>query len=266
MPGTIFHAFLALAVYLAFSCTLRIGEITGLTWDCIDISPEAIARKEASLYVNKEISRVNKEKLTELGEDKILYIFPPSQKNSKTVLVFKNPKSETSIRKVYIPETVANLLAEWKKKQDEWISTLGNEYENYNLVFTTDHGRPIEGNSISKKFKGLAEKYDLNPVVFHSLRHTSITTKLKLSEGNVKSVQGDSGHAQSKMVTDLHAHILDSDRKKTAEIFEKAFYQKADQSNQGEGGTGGISPEIMEKLLENPNARELILALAKNLG
>ncbi len=43
---TLFHAIeicederLKLALNLAFSCTLRMGELLGLTWDCIDISP-----------------------------------------------------------------------------------------------------------------------------------------------------------------------------------------------------------------------------------
>ena len=33
---------LALAINLAFSCSLRIGELLGLTWDCVDISPKSI--------------------------------------------------------------------------------------------------------------------------------------------------------------------------------------------------------------------------------
>lgn len=60
--------------------------------------------------------------------------------------------------------------------------------------------------------------------MFHSLRHTSITYKLKLNGGNIKAVQGDSGHSQSKMVTDLYSHILDEDRQQNATLFESAFY------------------------------------------
>ena len=33
---------LKLALNLAFSCSLRMGEMLGLTWDCVDISEEAI--------------------------------------------------------------------------------------------------------------------------------------------------------------------------------------------------------------------------------
>lgn len=57
--------------------------------------------------------------------------------------------------------------------------------------------------------------------VFHSLRHTSVTYKLKLSDGDIKAVQGDSGHAQADMVTEVYGHIIDKDRRKNAERMEK---------------------------------------------
>ena len=63
-------------------------------------------------------------------------------------------------------------------------------------------------------------------MVFHSLRHTSVTYKLKLSGGDIKAVQGDSGHVQADMVTEVYGHILDEDRKKNAQLMENAFYNK----------------------------------------
>ena len=41
----------------------------------------------------------------------------------------------------------------------------------------------------------------------------SITYKLKLNGGDMKSVQGDSGQAQVKMVADVYSHIIDDDRR-----------------------------------------------------
>ena len=61
-------------------------------------------------------------------------------------------------------------------------------------------------------------------MVFHSLRHTSTTYKLKLSGGDIKAVQGDTGHAQATMVTERYAHILDDDRRVNAARFQKEFY------------------------------------------
>lgn len=54
--------------------------------------------------------------------------------------------------------------------------------------------------------------------------HTSTTYKLKLSGGDIKAVQGDTGHAQATMVMERYAHILDDDRRVNAARFQKEFY------------------------------------------
>ena len=40
-------------------------------------------------------------------------------KKNKTVRVLKLPKTESSIRKVFLPKSVAEMLVEWKKGQDK---------------------------------------------------------------------------------------------------------------------------------------------------
>ena len=80
--------------------------------------------------------------------------------------------------------------------------------------------------TIRGQLKKLIEEHNLPPVVFHSLRHSSVTYKLKLNGGDIKAVQGDSGHSQVDMVTDVYSHIIDEDRRRNAELFEEAFYEK----------------------------------------
>ena len=75
-------------------------------------------------------------------------------------------------------------------------------------------------------------------MVFHSLRHTSVTYKLKLSGGDIKAVQGDSGHAQADMVTEVYGHIIDEDRRKNAEMMENAFYNKENLNPDIHGASG----------------------------
>ena len=70
----------------------------------------------------------------------------------------------------------------------------------------TSFGLPQGDNVIRNKLKKLINDHDLPEVVFHSLRHTSVTYKLKLNGGDIKSVQGDSGHSQVNMVTDSWFH------------------------------------------------------------
>ncbi len=96
-------------------------------------------------------------------------------------------------------------------------------YENYNLVLATSYGLPLGESYLRDKMQEVIDREGLPDVVFHSLRHTSVTYKLKLSGGDIKAVQGDSGHAQADMVTEVYGHILDEDRKKNAQLIEDAF-------------------------------------------
>ena len=138
--------------------------------------------------------------------------------------MLKEPKTQSSVRKVFLPKTVAEMLIRHKSDQDEVKEIMGNEYNDFNMIFAGINGRPVEGSQINRLMTDLIRKNNLPPVVFHSIRHTSVTYKLKLNGGDVKSVQGDSGHSQSSMVTDVYSHILDEGRRNNARLFEDAFY------------------------------------------
>ena len=170
---------LKIAFHLAFTATLRMGEILGLTWDCVEISEEAVAENRAYVLVNKEVERVSRRALEALDSKDILLIFPSQRKNNKTVRVLKTPKTETSNRKVFIPRSVAQCLAEIKQEQEEIIEALGNEYQNYNLVMATTFGLPIGGSYLREKMQEIIDRLGLPDVVFHSLRHPYVkhTTK-----------------------------------------------------------------------------------------
>ena len=104
---------------------------------------------------------------------------------------------------------------------------LGDEYQDYDLVVAMPNGRPCEERIIAGEFQKLRESAGLPKVVFHSLRHSSTTYKLKLNHGDLKATQGDTGHAQVDMITQVYAHILDEDRKVNAQKFEDSFYASA---------------------------------------
>ena len=265
---------LKIAFHLAFTATLRIGEVLGLTWDAMDISEEAIAANRAYVYINKEVERVSKQAVEELNSKDIILIFPSQKKNNKTVRVLKSPKTDSSKRKVFIPKSVAQCLIELKKDQEEIIEALGNEYQNYNLVMATTFGLPIGDSYLRTKMQDIIDELGLPDVVFHSLRHTSVTYKLKLSGGDIKAVQGDSGHAQADMVTEVYGHILDEDRRKNAELMENAFYNKENlnpqMKNQDEGNStitvpDGVDAELLMKVLGNPEMAALLTSLAKTM-
>ena len=261
---------LSLAINLAFSCSLRMGELLGLTWDCVDISPASIEQGRASIFVEKELQRVNRNAMENLNEKDIMFKFPRTFASTHTALVLKTPKTKTSVRKIFLPKTVAEMLVERKATIEELKDLFGDEFVDFNLVFCSSNGKPIEGHVINRGFSKLIEEHVLPKVVFHSLRHSSITYKLKLNGGDMKSVQGDSGHAQIKMVADVYSHIIDDDRRVNAARLEEAFYsgrqaepeevveKPAEQKPQSD-------QELLLSLLQKPGMAELLKTLAKSM-
>ena len=215
---------LYIAMNLAFACSLRMGEILGLRWKNVFIEDEHIMADNAYIYIDAELTRASKQAIEMLGEKDIYYIFTPLMPNTSTRLILKKPKTDSSIRKVWLPKTLAYILREWRKAQEELKSFLGDEYQDFDLVVALPNGRPCENRIIEKEFSILKEKAGLPNVVFHSLRHSSTTYKLKLNHGDLKATQGDTGHAEIDMITKVYAHILDEDRKVNAQKFENAFY------------------------------------------
>ena len=265
---------LKIAFHLAFTATLRIGELLGLTWDEMDISEEAIADNRAYVIISKQVERVSRNAVEALNSKEIILTFPSTKKNNKTVRVLKTPKTESSARKVFIPRTVAGYLAELKAEQDEIKDALGSEYQDYKLVMATTFGLPIGDSYLRTKMQDIIDELGLPDVVFHSLRHTSVTYKLKLSGGDIKSVQGDSGHAQADMVTEVYGHIIDEDRRKNAEMMENAFYNREElnpQMKEAEGKANtiavpeGVDAELLLKVLGNPEMAALLTSLAKTM-
>ena len=118
---------LKLALNLAFSDTLRIGELLALTWDCVHVSPEEIASGSPYIYINKELQRVKRSAISALDGKDVIYVFPSMTRSTESVLVLKTTKTESSKRKIYLPETVAAMLVRWKEDQESNKEALGSE-------------------------------------------------------------------------------------------------------------------------------------------
>lgn len=87
---------LYVAMNLSFACSLRMGEILGLTWENVHISDEDIAADNAYVYIDKELTRASKRAIETLGEKDIYYIFTPLMPNTSTRIILKKPKTDSS--------------------------------------------------------------------------------------------------------------------------------------------------------------------------
>ena len=91
-----------------------------------------------------------------------------------------------------------------------------------------------------------------------------------LSGGDIKGVQGDTGHAQASMVTERYAHILDDSRRMNAERFQQQFYsgpvgeEPAAPSDPLQQLDGGEKQALLIKLLaESPEMVSVIKSLTQ---
>ena len=253
---------LYIAMNLAFACSLRMGEILGLTWDNVHIGDDDIIRDDAYIYIDKELTRASKRAIEMLGEKDIIHVFQPLMSNTSTRVILKKPKTESSIRKVWLPKTVAYILQAWQESQNELKQFLGDEYQDFGLVVAQSNGKPCEGRIILKEFQKLREEAGLPRVVFHSLRHSSTTYKLKLNHGDLKATQGDTGHAEIDMITKVYAHILDEDRKINAQKFESAFYSNPDLRNVKPPQEAQATVDVASLIKQLQESPELAVALA----
>ena len=78
-----------------------------------------------------------------------MFKFPPALSSNHTALVLKDPKTLTSVRKVFLPKTVAEMLVKHRKEIDNLKELFGDEYTDFNMVFASTCGRPIEGQVIN---------------------------------------------------------------------------------------------------------------------
>ena len=162
-----------LCILLCLYTGLRVGEICGLKWEDIDI-------KNGCLFVARTVERIS------LG-------------NGKTMIVIEPPKTESSIRKVYIPLFIVALLKKYKDNSDKYI--------------LSGKTKPTEPRALQYRFKRILSKTKIREFSFHSLRHTYAT--LCIEKGmDIKTLSELLGHADVKITLNTYVHSSDSLKKK----------------------------------------------------
>lgn len=249
---------LRICLYLALGCSMRLGEILGLQWFNVHMDCD-----EPYVNIDRELQRCSNksiEALERVNRSTIITKFPVIMpKKATTTLVLKAPKTASSVRTVYLPQAVIDELEKCKLKQEENKSLLSNEYHDYGLVVAKVNGLPYEMRSIDRMLNNFIKQFSLRPVVFHSLRHSSTSLKLKLSKGNIKAVQGDTGHAEARMVTDTYAHGFDEDRKLIAKEMDNVFFSKIDAKKEEDNVDADTLDKLKKLLKQNPGLLDELL-------
>jgi integrase len=176
---------------LATSVGLRQGELLGLKWEDIDFEGKL-------LQVKRTLS------VTKKG------------------MVFVPPKSAKGCRSVALGAPTIEALRRHKTAQEEEKRKIGSLWEDQELVFPNQTGRPMNPWIVTKRFKRILKEEGLPEVRFHDLRHTCAT--LLLTKGvHPKIVQELLGHSTISVTLDVYSHILPSLQREAVRAMEDIF-------------------------------------------
>lgn len=177
---------------------LRIGEVTGLQWQDVDL-------KKKEIHIRHTLAWI-----TGVG------------------YFLQEPKSANSRRTIPLPEKAVELLRARKISQGEHRLTYGEYWQPLpgltRLVFTTRFGTPIDGSNLRTELRrilaGIKEEkgVDITWATFHTFRHTFATRCIE--EGmNPKTLQHILGHATLAITMDLYCDVMeDTKREEMARI------------------------------------------------
>ena len=170
---------------------LRQGEVLGLTWDCVDFS-------HGILTINKQMQLHQEE-----GVEAYKLV---STKNGKARTIAAAP----------------SVLAQLKHRraiQAEQRLKAGPLWEDSGLVFTDDIGHHLTKPTVYRSFKRAVAAIGRPEVRFHDLRHSYAVVAIK-SGDDIKTVQGNLGHATASFTLDVYGHVTDQMKKDSANRME----------------------------------------------
>jgi len=174
---------------------MRSGEVLGLQWCDIDLKNNIIA-------VNHTLSDVG----------------------GKHFLT--TPKTKTSRRNIAISQTVANMLKEHRKHQMELQMLLGSEFTHPEMVFTSERGNYKDRSCLNTSFRRFLKGTEFEFMTLHCLRHCNAT--LLLNAGiDIKIVSDHLGHSDIGTTANIYADVLESSRRRTAEVIEVTLSKEA---------------------------------------
>lgn len=161
---------------LAVRLGMRQGELIGLQWSHVDLDT-------GTIRVRKQIQRVD------------------------GVRVFRELKTKNSRRDLPLTESLVRELKSHRTKQLEARLAAGGKWaKQWDLVFTTRIGTPIDPVNLRVDFLATLEAAGLPPARFHDLRHSAIS--LWQAQGvNITTAQALSGHSSIATTAQVYTHV-----------------------------------------------------------
>lgn len=100
----------------------------------------------------------------------------------------------------------------------------GSAWNNeWNLVFTNELGEHLKQNVIYKAFKRVVRDLGIPDVRYHDLRHSYAVAAIE-SGDDIKTVQGNLGHATASFTLDVYGHVSRKMQMRSAENMERYIH------------------------------------------
>ena len=209
---------------------------------------QALSQKEKELA---SMQRVRKEALNQVDDGCIIKVFPDKLERSTTSLILKSTKTASSCRTILMTSALKEELKKWLNQLAADERKDPARYHDSGMLFRLPNGLAVEPVLIRKKFLKWQDAHPEFPrIVFHGLRHSSATYQLMISGGDVKAVQGTTGHATADMLVNTYAHIQQSSRVELGKKFEEGFYAKSESPSPQAVPAAGEPTISMTALLE----------------
>ena len=113
---------------------------------------------------------------------------------------FQMPKSQKSVRKIDLPDSLIPEVRKWK---------LRCPLSERDLMFPSAEGSVTDhDNARNRHFDSALRRAKLRHVSFHSLRHTNASLRIRAGQ-NIKYISTQLGHASVKITLDTYGHLFD---------------------------------------------------------
>ena len=178
-------------ITVALFTGMRMSELLGLTWDCVDYD-------SGTITVNKQLA-------------------PLAQRKSGEV--FTTPKNHKPRSVAAAPSVLAALKVQ-RRKQLENQLLAGPLWDNaHNLIFTNETGGPIPQRSLERRFRAIADAAGLENMRLHDCRHTYAVNAIRAGD-DIKAIQGNLGHATAAFTLDRYGHFTEAMQQASAARME----------------------------------------------
>jgi integrase len=181
------------------SLGIRLGEGLGIAWPDVDLDT-------GRFNIHQALQRIDKKLYPDAGG-----------------LQLVDPKGGYSARIVTLPAVAISALRHHEASQQRERAWAGAKWRNdWNLVFTTKNGTPLDERGVLRRFQKLLAVAGLPKMRIHDLRHSAVA--ILIAQGvNIKAISELLGHSSVAFTLQVYGHLLEETKRETADKMDAAL-------------------------------------------